>query len=89
MKITSVPTLNDFLDALSKTKGEVWLEAIEDGKRTLKLSLKSQLSMYVAIGELIKDSRDGKFFEELELYCSNKEDEAIFLKFFNEHKDAL
>lgn len=89
MKITSVPTLEDFLKTLNQTKGEVWLEATENGESVLKLSLKSQLSMYVAIGELIKDSRNGKFFDELELYCSNKEDEAIFLKFFNEHKDAL
>lgn len=80
MRLRNVTEINDFMDAVKKTKGSVWLES-NQGDR---FELKSTLSMYIAIGELI--SQRGS---ELELFCSLPEDESYFFNFFSEHKDAL
>ena len=46
--------------------------------------MKSLLTQYVAIGALLGEKGD-----ELELFCSSKEDEVKFLKFFNENPEVM
>lgn len=80
MRLTNSKNILEFKFAVSKCIGDVWLQ---DGAGT-RLNLKSFISQYIAIGELLQDRG-----EELELFCENKEDEANFMKFFNENPDVL
>lgn len=47
-------------------------------------NLKSLLSQYVAIGQLLSNHGD-----LMELYCDNKEDEAKFLEFLRDHAEII
>ena len=47
-------------------------------------NLKSALTQYVAVAALVGDHG-----EELELWCTDKDDEKKFLKMFNEHPEML
>ena len=47
-------------------------------------NLKSTLTQYIAIAALL-----GQRGDELELFCSRKEDENKFLKFFYENPEVL
>ena len=80
MKINSKKELRAFREVLDQTKGSVWLETA-DGER---INLKSYLSKYVALGALIENR-----YSDLELFCALAEDEARFMKFFNEYPDTL
>lgn len=80
MKLRKEIEIADFLAAIRAAKGEVWLSN-DEGNR---FNLKSTLSRYVAIAELIKD--DGL---ELELFCGDITDEPLFFAFFEEHPDVL
>lgn len=75
MKLMNVQDVNDFMAAIEKSKDEVWLESVHGDK----ISLKSPLSRYVAIGELVK--KEGS---DLELFCSQA-DQHLFLQFFHTH----
>ena len=61
MKLSNINEVNDFLAAVDRCKGDVWLE---DAKGD-RLSLKSMFSRYIAMGNLLQDKG-----EELELFCS-------------------
>ena len=76
MKLNTEFELADFLNAVRKAKGDVWLESVQGDKSTL--------SRYVAFAALITDHGD-----ELELFCDKREDEALFFKFFYEHPHVL
>ena len=78
MKLSNIGEVNDFLDVLDRCEGDVWLQSTEGDK----INLKSSLSRYVAVAELIKD--EGK---NLELFCSSSSDEAKFFVLFSEHPD--
>lgn len=80
MRIQNTNQLQDFLAAVNACKGQVWLES-NDGD---KFNLKSQLSQYIALGALLGEKGD-----LLELYCSEKADESLFLQFFQVHPEAL
>ena len=54
----------------------------------MSLDLSSELSRFVALSELIKASRN-KSDIELELFCRNPEDEALFCEFLYNNEDAL
>lgn len=79
MKIRNVKQLNDFIGAVDKCKGIVWLESPEGDK----FNLKSHFSQYVALGRLL--SEKGCF---LELFCSDKNDEINFFEYFAEHPEV-
>lgn len=72
--LKNVSDVNKFWDSVSSCAGSVLLIK-NDGSETL--NLKSTLSRYVAVGELLKEHGD-----EYELFCGKKEDEAIMLEFF-------
>ena len=79
MKFKNINQLDDFLAAVNKCTGNVYLNSTEGDV----FNLKSRLSQYVAIGALLGDEGD-----YLELFCTNREDEAHFFKFFDEHPEV-
>lgn len=80
MKLTNSKEILEFRFAVSKCKGDVWLEDPEGNK----FNLKSVISQYIALGALLQDKG-----ELLELFCSNPEDEVHFMKFFQENPNVL
>lgn len=80
MKLTKISQVEDFLAIVNTCKGDVKLTSQYGDK----YNMKSLLTQYVAIGALLGERGD-----ELELFCSSKEDEAKFLKFFNENPEVM
>ena len=80
MKLKNEIEINDFLNAVNRAKHPVYLVSIEGDR----YNLKSTLSRYVAIAELIKD-----YGMELELFCDDKNDEKYFFGFFLSHLEVL
>lgn len=80
MKLTKISQVEDFLAIVNTCKGDVTLTSQYGDK----YNMKSLLAQYVAIGALLGEKGD-----ELELFCSLKEDEAKFLKFFNENPEVM
>lgn len=73
MKLHNTAEITGFLSAVNSCKGDVYLtSAFGD-----RFNLKSCLSQYIAIAELLKDHGDS-----LELFCDNHEDEGNFYEFF-------
>lgn len=79
MKIRNINQLNAFIDAVNRSEGSVWLESPEGDN----FNLKSQFSQYIALGALLSQNGD-----RLELFCSNKQDEANFFQFVLEHPEV-
>ncbi len=79
MKLRNISQLNDFVYAVSRCQGAVWLESPEGDR----YNLKSTLSQYLALGKLLDERGD-----YLELYCSNKDDERYFYEYFNKHPEV-
>ena len=73
MKIHNISKLNDFMAILYQCKGEVWLSTPEGDR----YNLKSTFNQYLALDLLLAERGDF-----LELECSNKEDEALFVEYF-------
>ena len=80
MKINKEIELNELLKAIKRADGDVYLVSIQGDQ----YNLKSPLSRYVALGELIKDHGN-----ELELFCQFKGDEPLFLNFFTNYPETL
>lgn len=80
MKLTKISQVEDFLAIVNTCKGDVTLTSQYGDK----YNMKSLLTQYVVIGALLGEKGD-----ELELFCSSKEDEAKFLKFFNENPEVM
>ena len=78
MKIKNIKNVETFLEVVNGCKGEV-TSVYGD-----KYNLKSALTQYVAVAALVGDHG-----EELELWCTDKDDEKKFLKMFNEHPEML
>ena len=79
MKFTSREQIDGFLEAIQECKGDVYLESAEGDR----FNLKSQLSMFIGIGRLLEKKGD-----ELELFATNKADEAVLLKFLCDYPVA-
>lgn len=80
MKLTTEIEVADFLKAVDAAKEDVWLYSTYGDK----YNLKSVLSRYVAISALLDTHVD-----DLELFCNNRNDEALFFKFFANHPEVL
>lgn len=80
MKLKNEIEINDFLSAVDRAKHPVFLISVEGDR----YNLKSTLSRYIAIAELIKD-----YGTELELFCDDKNDEKYFFGFFLSHPEVL
>lgn len=80
MKLHNKIEIEEFLAAVDKCKGGVYLRSTKGDS----YNLKSELCKYVAIAELIRDEH-GK----LELFCDRWEDEQYFYEFFSKNPDTL
>lgn len=80
MKLHNIKQVDEFMKAADSCAGGVWLRSIYGDV----YNLKSKLSQYVAVAQLLQDYGD-----ELELFCDNTSDEKYFYKFFNENPDVL
>lgn len=80
MKLANIKEVDNFLKTVNECAGSVWLESTDGDK----INLKSKLSQYVAISALISCESDN-----LELFCSLREDEMRFFKFFRENPEVL
>lgn len=80
MKLSNEIEITEFLKVVNLAQRPVYLKSMAGDC----YNLKSTLSRYVAIGELISNHGD-----ELELFCDDKSDEQLFLRFFNEHPETL
>lgn len=80
MKIGNLSQLNNFELAVSQCKGAVWLESPEGDR----YNLKSTLNRYIALGKLLEERGD-----YLELFCSDRDDERMFMQLFKDHPEVL
>lgn len=80
LKNATEEEIKDFKKAIASCAGEVWLESTEGDK----FNLKSVVSQYIALGELLKTH--GK---DLELFCQNHDDEHYFYQFFKDYPNTL
>lgn len=80
MKIKNIKDVETFLETVNQCEGDVTLTSVYGDK----FNLKSTLSQYVAVSALI-----GERGEELELWCANKEDEAKFIRMFQENPSMV
>ncbi len=80
MKIKNINDVETFLSIVDACKGSVLLKS-QYGDT---YNLKSKLAQYVAVAALV-----GEHGDELELWCSEREDEAKFMKMFNEHPEFV
>ena len=80
MKIKNIKNVETFLAVVNECKGEVTLTSVYGDK----YNLKSALTQYVAVAALLGDHG-----EELELWCTDKDDENKFFKMLNEHPEML
>ena len=79
MKFTKATEVNDFMSTVESCKGMVCLMSPMGDKFVLN----SEFSRYVAMAALLADKG-----EQLELFCTDPEDEAKFFKFFGEHPEV-
>lgn len=80
MKLSNISEVNDFLEAVNNCKGKVWLIDLDGSK----INLKSSLSQYVAVAELVTERGN-----ELELFCDELIDEHIFFELFDKHPEII
>lgn len=80
MKIKNIKDVETFLKVVNDCEGDVTLASAYGDK----FNLKSTLTQYVAVAALVGERGD-----ELELWCSNKDDERKFLKMFSEHPEMV
>ena len=76
-----VEDVNEFMKVVQSCKGPVYLtdwETDENGNYNLQINLKSALSMYMGIAQLLSDYGDW-----LELHTNNREDEAKLMQFIS------
>ena len=70
MRLRSEADVQQFLEAVEKCGGDVYLKSPEGDIFNLKCSM----SRYIAIGRLIEEQGD-----TLELFASRKEDQAVLM----------
>ena len=78
----TVEDVDEFMQVVQFCKGPVYLtdwETDENGNYNLQINLKSALSMYMGIAQLLSDYGDW-----LELHTNNREDEAKLMQFMKE-----
>ena len=80
MRLHNILQVDAFRKTVDECSGYVYLQSVYGDK----FNLKSLLAEYTAISLLLSE-RGG----ELELWCSNKEDEQKFNKFFVENPEVI
>lgn len=79
MKLNKINEVTEFLNAVNKCKGNVYLTS-QFGD---KYNLKSTLTQYIAIAALLNTDND------LELWCDDVNDETHFVTFFTKNPNTL
>lgn len=74
MKIDNLNDIQELTNIIKRCRGDVWLQSIYGDR----FNLKSELSAYIAFGALLEKRRD-----DLELFCSNPNDESLFFEYFS------
>ena len=74
MKITTISDVERFNKVIESCKGDVWLESVAGDR----YNLKSGLTRYIAIADLLRDEAGN-----LELFASEREDEAKLIEFIS------
>ena len=83
MKLKNIHEVEQFRNVIHQCKDDVFLKSQEGDV----FNLKSAMSEYIALGQLLSEQGDS-----LELFASNREDEALLLNFLtrldseNNHK---
>lgn len=80
MKIKNIKDVETFLKVVNECKGDVTLTSIYGDT----FNLKSTLTQYVAIAALV-----GEHGEDLELWCTDKDDEHRFMQMFKDNPDMV
>ena len=80
MKFKDKIQADEFLAVVNSCEGDVILTSIYGDR----YNLKSAMTQYLAIAGIM-----GEHGDELELFCTNRQDEAKFTKFFFENPDVL
>lgn len=80
MRIKKIEQVEEFLSAVKRCSGNVWLRS----RYGDVYNMKSQLSQYMAIAALL-----GEHGDELELFCDKPADESLFFQFFNDHPEVV
>jgi hypothetical protein len=80
MRLRNIAEIEAFREAINAAKNDVWLESPSGDK----YNLKSELSQYLALGTLLSEKG-----EMLDLYCARREDEHLFLKFFEQYPQTI
>ena len=75
MKLKNIKEVEQFRKVVHECEGDVYLKSQEGDV----FNLKSALSEYIALGRLLSEQGDS-----LELFASNREDEALLLNFVEE-----
>lgn len=78
MLLKNIKDIEALVRAINECKGDVLLRSTVSNE---EFNMKSQLSRYVAIGELCKEHGD-----EWEIFCMDRNDEGRMLQFFYEIK---
>ena len=74
MKINNLRDVEAFKKEIDQCGGDVWLES----KYGDKYNLKSALSQYIAMADLLRDKNG-----DLELFANRPEDQAILMRFLS------
>ena len=80
MKFTNYDEIKEFLDTVDTCKNDVYLKSAYGDV----YNLKSKLSQYLGVAALLSEHGD-----ELELVCSNREDEPKLIRFLTSHASIL
>ncbi len=80
MRLHNILQVDAFRNTVAECSGDVLLRSVYGDV----YNLKSLLAQFTAISILLSERGD-----ELELWCSNKEDEQKFNKFFVENPDVI
>lgn len=72
MKLKNIKEVEGFRKAVKECTGDVYLKSMDGDV----FNLKSALSEYIAVGRLLSEQGDS-----LELFATNREDEARLLQF--------
>lgn len=78
MKLKSLQDVEAFKEVIDQCAGEVWLESVYGDK----YNLKSALSQYIAMAELLRDKHG-----DLELFARLPEDQMLLMRFLDTLED--
>jgi hypothetical protein len=80
MRLRNIAEIDAFREAINAAENDVWLESPEGDR----FNLKSDISQYLALGTLLSEKGD-----RFDLYCARREDEHLFMRFFEQYPQTI